>query len=324
MTVASYLQGEWLPAKRMTIRPTTAQRYAWIIDHYIAPTLGTVPLRQLRADHLEDLYGELLAPRERGGRSLAPKTVASVDSILRSSLEDARRKRLVSVSPADIAYAPRPRAMSRPPMRSWTAAQLATFLDAASTHRLAPALHLAAMTGMRRGEVLGLRWSDIDPDTRRLFVNRALHLVGTRPVESALKTRHSRRSIDLDDRTVAALRAWRIRQIEAQTPVESDDWVFTARRGGPVNPDLFTQTFARLVARTGLPRIRLHDLRHTHATLLPKAGVPLKVVSERLGHASPAFTMVTHQHVLPGMQADAARCFAELVRAAGDPGRAAR
>ncbi|MGQ0826013.1 MAG: tyrosine-type recombinase/integrase [Actinomycetota bacterium] len=320
-TLVVYLRRSWLPAKRMTVKATTWQRYAWMIEHYVAPTIGAVPLRGLRADHLERLYEQLLAPKEHGGRALASKTVLGVHSVIRSALAAACRQRLVTINVADMAHAPKVRAITRPPMRSWTADQLASFLVAAANQRLFPALYLAAMTGMRRGEVLGLRWCDVDLDARRLFVNRALHLVGTRPIESAVKTGHSRRSIDLDETTVSALHEWKSRQHDAPAPAGPDDWVFSARGGGPVNPDLLTQTFDRIVARSGLTRIRLHDLRHTHASLLLKAGVPLKVVSERLGHASPAFTMVTYQHVLPGMQADAARCFAELVRAATDAGR---
>ena len=125
-----------------------------------------------------------------------------------------------------------------------------------------------------------------------------------------VKTATSRRTIDLDERTVAAMRAWRKHQVEEQLLVgrRDDDasLVFAQADGSPVHPDYFSQVFERHVARSELPRIRLHDLRHTHATILLQAGVPVKVVSERLGHSSPAFTMSVYQHVLPGMQADAA------------------
>ncbi|HEV2068883.1 MAG TPA: site-specific integrase [Acidimicrobiales bacterium] len=127
----------------------------------------------------------------------------------------------------------------------------------------------------------------------------------------------SRRTIDLDARTVAVLRAWRKSQLEERLALgrQSDDHgiVFAALEGGPTHPDLFSQIFDRRVAKSTLPRIRLHDLRHTHASILLKAGVPVKVVSERLGHSSPAFTMTVYQHVLPGMQADAAATFSDVV-----------
>jgi integrase len=145
-------------------------------------------------------------------------------------------------------------------------------------------------------------------------VNRALHLTRGQLIEVPVKTRTSRRSIDLDTTTVEILTIWRLEQQHLGRSL-NDGPVFTGARGGRLNPDSLTQTFDRLAATVPVPRIRLHDLRHTHATLLIAAGVPVKVVSERLGHPSPAFTMVTYQHVLPGMQADAAARFAALLAA---------
>ncbi len=171
---------------------------------------------------------------------------------------------------------------------------------------------LAANTGMRRGELLGLRWGDIDLCGKRLSVNRSLVSVGYELHESRGKTRTARRCIDLDDRTIEVLRSDRHRD------VSDDDYVFAYDDSSPIHPQVVSDAFKKLVARSGLPRIRFHDLCHTHATLLLKAGVPIKVVSERLGHATPAFTMATYQHVLPGMQAEAARTFAALLAPVSD------
>lgn len=132
-----------------------------------------------------------------------------------------------------------------------------------------------------------------------------------------VKTGTARRTIDLDERTVEVLRSWRAeREQEAVligSTVSEEETVFSRPDGGLTHPDYFSQVFDRHLAGSELPRIRLHDLRHTHATILLKAGVPVKVVSERLGHSSPAFTMTVYQHVLPGMQADAARKFSEAL-----------
>jgi integrase len=178
---------------------------------------------------------------------------------------------------------------------------------------------------MRRSELLGLRWDDVDFKEARVSINRGLVAVAYELRESRGKTRNSRRAIDLDPTTVKVLKAWRDWQLAEQEAagVESDDWVFTNTDGQPVHPHSISQTFERIANRAGVPRIRLHDVRHTHGTLLIKAGVPVKVVSERLGHGNPAFTIDTYQHVLPGMQAEAARTFERLIDKAR-PGTAGR
>jgi integrase len=167
---------------------------------------------------------------------------------------------------------------------------------------------------MRRSELLGLRWEDIDLAGGHLSISRSLVSVAYELHESRGKTRNAIRWVDLDPASVVILTRWR-RRLEAEfgRPVDEDDYVFCTPTGLPTHPDRFSQIFNKLVARAGVPRRRLHDLRHTHATLLLKAGVPVKVVSERLGHATPGFTMATYQHVLPGMQAEAARIFASLI-----------
>ena len=171
------------------------------------------------------------------------------------------------------------------------------------------------MTGMRRGEILGLRWSDLDLDRARLSVRQALVSVGYEVVHSTPKS-HSARVIDLDAETVAQLRAHRRRQDEERAEWGADyqdqDLVVAEENGEPIHPHTFSQAFERLIAKARLPTIRLHDLRHTHATLALKAGVPVKVISERLGHESPAFTLKQYAHVIPGMQAEAA-AVAELM-----------
>ena len=194
--------------------------------------------------------------------------------------------------------------------------QLASFLRIAMQHRLGPALWLTAMTGMRRGEVIALRWSDVDIDACRLSVRRSATCTGYRVHVTPTKTPTSRRTIDVDEGTVAVLVQWRAVQA-AELTSDGAPHVFTDNSGRMLHPHLLSQTFERLQVRAGLPRIRLHDLRHTHATLLLKEGVPAKVVSERLGHANVAFTMAVYKHVLPGIQRDAATLFARLVTGDG-------
>ncbi|MCI0677946.1 MAG: site-specific integrase [Actinobacteria bacterium] len=169
---------------------------------------------------------------------------------------------------------------------------------------------------MRRSELLGLRWDDVVFEKKRVSINRGLVEVAYELHESRGKTPNSMRAVDLDPTTVKMLKAWRDWQMTGQEAagVEPDGWVFTNSDGEPVHPHSICQTFERIAVRAGVPRIRLHDIRHTHGTLLIKAGVPVKVVSERLGHANPAFTVDTYQHVLPGMQAEAAHTFEQLIK----------
>lgn len=167
---------------------------------------------------------------------------------------------------------------------------------------------------MRRGEVAGLRWRDLD--SNRVAVRRSVQCVGGRPAEFGAKTRSSRRNIDLDPITIRVLRRGRTELERDGLPHGPDHWMFCNTTGRFLNPQSLSQLFARLVKRCELPRIRFHDLRHTHASLLVAHGTPIKVVTERLGHAHPGFTMQTYQHLLPGMSADAATQFAGLVAAA--------
>jgi integrase len=170
------------------------------------------------------------------------------------------------------------------------------------------------MTGMRRNEVLGLKWDDLDFEKKTISLNRGLVAVGYELHQTRGKTRNARRPIDLDATTLAVLAGWKAHQAAEFAAVGIDDagWVFTDGDGQPIHPHALSQAFERITRRAGVPVIRLHDLRHTHGTLLIKEGVPVKVVSERLGHANIAFTIQTYQHVLPGMQADAAHTFQRL------------
>lgn len=172
------------------------------------------------------------------------------------------------------------------------------------------------MTGMRRGEVLGVRWSDIDLERGRLSVRQAVVSVAYAVLHSTPKS-HQARVIDLDCMTVERLRERQCAQQSERAKWGSTyvdrDLVVAKENGEPIHPDSFSQVFERLIKNAGLRRIRLHDLRHTHATIAIKAGVPVKVISERLGHESPAFTLKQYAHVLPGMQAEAAALVARTV-----------
>jgi integrase len=318
MTLEEYLLGQWLPAKERTLAAVTHARYVTSVRHYLLPTLGRTQLRTLRPEHLESLYRRLSVIGSRRGGPLGAKTIKNLHTTLHTALNDAVTRGLLPSNPAASVQPPDPRRhpSGRRLARSWTGDELHQFLTATATSRHAMLFRLASATGMRRGELLGLRWSDIHFDSGRIEVTRALVAVGYQLAYSPLKTRTSRRNITVDGATMALLAGWRRHQADAlaDAGVENhDDLVFTAPSGGPMHPHAASQAFERAQRCVTVTPIRFHDLRHTHASLLLRARVPIKVVSERLGHSNPAFTMTTYQHVLPGMQEDAAATFGQLL-----------
>lgn len=284
LTFGAYLTRQWLPAKKLHLATSTYRGYERNVKLHVLPKLGRVPIRRLRYQQIEALYDALLHPLE--GRALSPKSVYSLHLIIRGSLDDAARRGLVSRNVAVVARAPRQRSLQKVEGTALSDEQLRQLLRTAAGHRFFPVIWLTAMTGMRRNEVLGLKWPDIDGKKRRLALDR------------------------LDQTTLDVLDGWRAFQRAefAAVGIDNDEqWVFTDGDGNTVHPHALYEAFRRIVHNADIPTIRFHDLRHTHGSLLIKEGVPVKVVSERLGHAQIAFTMQTYQHLLPGMGADAAR-----------------
>ena len=318
LTLRRYLD-DWLAGLATAgRRPTTIDRYGRMIGAYVSPRIGDVPLQQLSALELDRLYATLATEgRQRGGGGLSLRTVRYVHAILSKALGDAERKGLVARNVARRSSPPKSSATRAPEQTTWTPDELRSFLELMNDHRYGPLMRVAAMTGLRRSELCGLRWADVDLGAALATVRQSVQLVGGRIVVGEVKTTRSRRRLDLDAGTVAVLRAHRRAQAAERLMVGAG-WgdhglVFAAPDGRPLNPDTITQWFDRTVRRSGLPRLRLHDLRHTHATHLLAAGVGIKIVSERLGHASVAFTLDVYGHVMPGQQASAAAAAAALV-----------
>lgn len=310
-TVADYLRGQWLPVVQTRLRPGTWVEYRRKTETHLIPAIGQVPLQQLTTAMLNALYQHLLA----GG--VGPRTVQYVHATIRKALNDAVRWGLMVRNPALYAAAPTSR---RVELRTWTAGELHRFLTSVRGDRLYAAWQLAALTGMRRGEILGMRWADLDLDAGWLSVRQTLVVVDNHPQVSEPKTARGRRRIALDRGSIAALRAHHKAQAAerlAAGPGWSDnDLVFSRQDGAPLHPEHVRRQFDRHVTHAGLPRIRFHDLRHTHATLALQAGVHPKIVSERLGHSTVAMTLDVYSHAIPAIQQGAAATVADLIDAA--------
>jgi integrase len=315
-TVESFLVQEWLPAvKPPRVRESTWLSYQLNIQNHIVPALGRLNLQALTPGQLTAFYRHLLTSGRRDGKGgLAPKTVKNIHATLHPALAVAMRWGYVVRNVADAVDLPK---VSAPEMQVWSPEQLRTFLAHVRADRLFAAWMLFATTGMRRGEVAGLRWTDVDLRAGQVKVAKPRVAVRYQVHVSEPKTLKGKRWLALDPATATALREHRTRQAEERLMV-GPGWVdsglvFTWPDGRELHPERFTRWFQHHAHDAGLPKIRLHDVRHSYATAALAAGVPAKVVSERLGHANIAITMDTYSHVLPGMDERAASAVARLI-----------
>lgn len=325
---------EW--AAGLRLGASTMASYRKNIRLHLKPYLGAVPLRSLTAVRIDALYRQLEARGRRDhkgeltGGPLSARTVRYVHTILSAALADAAEAGRLARNPAAAAHPPTAKQAKAPEMRAWTAAQLGAFLGwaAGDGHAHAPAWHVLAHTGMRRGEALALRWRNVDLDAGTVSVRRSAGMVRVAG-ESAEVTEGDTKSgkprvVDIDAATVAVLRSHRkYRGGMALQLARDDALVFADHEGRHLQPEHFSRSFAdalrrcaKQLAAAAPPAIRLHDLRHTHATVLLTAGVPVHVVSQRLGHTSAVITLQVYAHVVPGSQRDAADLFARIVREA--------
>lgn len=275
ITVGEYLE-TWLASKH-ALRPKTADLYGSLARNYLIPHLGKVKLLELRAQHLDRMYAAIATGRS--GRPLSPSTIRRIHGVLRSALSTAVKRRLIPYSPAEHIElaAENPR---RP--HPWTPEECRTFLASAADDRLIGFYELVLATGLRRGEAVGLRWEDLDLDDAALYVVQQIVDLNGRSTVGAPKTKRGARIVPIDEETVAMLTRHRATQT-AERAAWRDAWtdsglVFTREDGSGLRPEYVTRHFHDLAKRANLPVIRLHDLRHTHASVALAAGVDLKVV----------------------------------------------
>jgi integrase len=301
---------EWLSHARGRIRARTYQGYEGLIRLYALPSIGELPLKDVHPLHLQSLYASLMNDRIP---PISAGTVLNLHLVLTQAFGQAVRWGLIDRSPAAGAQPPRPR---RPEPAVVDAELTTRILQAARGQAIELPVAIAIATGMRRGEVLGLRWRDLDPDFSVAHVRRTLQSTAPEPRFEDPKTRRSRRAVALPRFLHPYLTNQREDQARRRGELgerwQDTDLIVDAGDGGAVSPVNFSSAWPRFLQRSGLPHVRFHDLRHGHATLMLIQGVHPKVVSERLGHSSIGITLDTYSHVLPGMQAEAAQAFDTL------------
>jgi integrase len=299
-TTGTYL-AEWLKGARGTLRPRTWTRYEQYVRLH-AELLASVPLARLTPQNLRRLYAE----RQAAGCSST--SVHHLHAVLHRALEQATRDGEI---PRNVASLVTPPQIAHHEMQTLSPVQTRALLEAIVTNRLEAVYVVAVTTGMRQGEILALKWADVDLERGSLRVVATLQRTKAEGfVFAPPKTAHSRRQVALTQAAIAALRRHRTRQIEERLAVaavwEDRDLVFCDQVGGPLDGTCVTAAFRTLLRRAGLPRLRFHDLRHTAATLMLGQGVHQKIVSEMLGHATVAITLDLYSHVTPTMQRTAA------------------
>ena len=290
----------------------TAQAYDIMARKHLIPTLGSIPLQQLTPARLQAYYTEKLTSGRRDGKGgLSPRTVRHHHRLIHVALESAVKWQLVQRNVADSVDAPKYRQKE---MNTFDEEGMLAFLESVKATEYYSVFYTALFTGMRRSELLALRWSDLDLDLGYISINRNLHHLADKSfVFQPPKTTKSRRQVPLSPSTSIILRQHRDRQraqrLLMDHPVTDNDLVFCKVDGSPLLPHSLSQAWRRLARQAGFHGIRLHDARHTHATLMLEQGVNWKIISERLGHGSVAMTLDLYAHASPGLQQAAAQGF---------------
>ncbi|EJY55883.1 integrase family protein [Alicyclobacillus hesperidum URH17-3-68] len=292
----------FLQEKQYQVREGTFRKYRWLVNKYIVPEIGNIELRKLRPEHIQDFYLRLLTEYH-----LSKTSVKHTHVLLSQILNQACKKGKLATNVALLVDSQKPDDIE---MKTWSEHEVTKFLDAARSSRYYMVFALLLGTGMRLGEVLGLQWKDVDWQTGKVHVQRSFTHGMKGYVFQPPKTKKGNRAIKLAASTLADLHLHKIKQQEERQSAgdlwEENDLIIATELGRPTMPHNIRMAFNRIVNKSGVPRIRIHDLRHTHATLLLLKGIHPKVVSERLGHEDISITLRTYSHVLPVMQDEAA------------------
>lgn len=304
-TVTEYLR-QWLGFSQTRVSAKTFERYREIVETQIVPALGHIKLHKLHPTQIQEVYSLWSRQGRRNGKGgLSAQTIVHHHRLLHRAMSQAVKWQLIA---RNIMDAVEPPAVEKCEMRALDESEVAALLEAANGSRLSAPVYVAAVSGMRRGELLGLKWADIDFESRQLAVRRSVEQTRAGVRFKSPKSRKAR-TIQLSTHALDALKKHRVAQGRTRLALGPAytklDLVFARDDGSIWEPELFGKAFAALVKRAGLGHLRLHDLRHSCASILLKAGVNAKVVSERLGHSTIAITLDLYSHLLPGLQAEA-------------------
>ena len=304
----SYTVGQWMDVwyeyyAKIKVRPSSHKTYEGYIKNHIKPHIGNIPLTKLTTLDLQRLYQKLLTEgrvdrleAQNQPKGLSPKTVRNINQVISSAMQLAIQQHLIPQDPTDGCALPK---TEHREMQTLSADQLAAFLLEAKHSGVFEMYYIELATGLRRGELLGLKWEDIDFSTQTLRVRRQVGRINGEVREAPLKTKNAYRTISLGTDAVGILKQQREKH-------PSSSYVFPGPTGGPIAPDSVLHMLHRVLDRAGLPELRFHDLRHTFATLALQNGVDVKTVSGMLGHFSAGFTLDTYAHVTTAAQRQAA------------------
>ena len=307
-TVGTWMD-EWFEnVAKIKVRPSSHQTYRGYIDNHIKPNIGNIPLEKLTTMDLQKLYRTLLTrgrveriEAENQPSGLSAKTVRNINQVISSALDLAVAQKIIPSNPTDACELPK---VEHREMQTIPEEQLQAFLAEARATGVYEMYYIELATGLRRGELLGLKWQDIDWKNGIIKVRRQIARVDGQIVEAPLKTKNSYRTVTISPQAIEVLK-----QQKAKT---HDQYVFPSPNGGPISPDSVNNMLKRVLA-AGIPKVRFHDLRHTFATIALQNGVDIKTVSGMLGHFSAGFTLDTYAHVTTAAQKEAAQTMGNVL-----------
>jgi len=309
-----YTVGTWMDAwfenvAKIKVRPSSHQTYRGYIDNHIKPNIGNIPLENLTTMELQKLYRKLLTSgrverieAKKQPKGLSAKTVRNINQVISSAMDLAVAQKIILENPTNACSLPR---VEHKEMQTISAEQLQSFLEEAKRSGVYEMYYIELSTGLRRGELLGLKWEDVDMKQGIIRVRRQVSRIDGKIVEAPLKTKNSYRAVTISPQAIEVLKA--------QKEKTNDEYVFPSPNGGPISPDSVNNMLHRVLDRAGIPRVRFHDMRHTFATLALQNGVDIKTVSGMLGHFSAGFTLDTYAHVTTAAQKEAAQTMGNVL-----------